>query len=71
LSPYDCGHPERYEWADASLARWVIPIGSDTLANFHRLLTVLGMVNSKLAEAEVHRPASGLGRSGKLRIDPL
>mgnify|MGYP006172698699 CR=1 FL=1 len=68
---YNRRDPERDKWADTSLARWVIPIRPNAFADCDGFIPEFSVIDAKLAEAKVHRPAGGLGCGGQLVVDAL
>ena len=63
--------PERDKRTDTSLARWVIPIRPNAFADCDGFIPEFSVIDAKLAEAKVHRPAGGLGCGGQLVVDTL
>ena len=63
--------PERDKRADTSLARWVIPIRPNAFADRNGFIPEFSVIDAKLAEAKVHRPAGGLGCGSQLVVDAL
>ena len=64
-------NPEWDKWADTSLARWVIPIRPNAFADRNGFIPEFSVIDAKLAEAKVHRPAGGLGCGSQLVVDAL
>jgi hypothetical protein len=63
--------PERNKWTDTSLTRWIIPISTNTLADRDGFIPEFSVIDAKLTEAKVHRPAGGLRGGGQLVVDTL
>ena len=61
--------PERDKRTDTSLTRWVIPIRPNALSDRDDLIPVFSVIDTKLTEAKVHRPAGGLGCGSQFGID--
>lgn len=68
---YNRRDPARYKGADTSLARWVIPIRPYALSDRDDLIPEFSVMDAKLAEAKVHRPARWLGCGSLLVVDAL
>ena len=63
--------PERNKWTDTSLTRWIIPISTNTLADRDGFIPEFSVIDAKLTEAKVHRPAGGLRGGSQLVVDTL
>ena len=71
LPIYNRRDPERDKRTDTSLARWIIPIRPNAFADCDGFIPEFSVIDAKLAEAKVHRPAGGFGCRSQLVVDTL
>ena len=64
-------NPERDKRTDTSLTRWIIPIRPNAFADRNGFIPEFSVIDAKLAEAKVHRPAGGFGCRSQRVVDTL